>query len=133
MGDHKNVPAGTLHCQDRNGPVTVLRDYDTLLLDSWRLSVAEARRLRQVISDALPDMIAAQAEMAGPACEKDGEIIDTYGGEHYWRCGYPGTVRLPSGRLFCEDHAGELGYGPKQEEYGFDPNDGHNPMLTGEA
>ena len=73
--DHQNVPAGTLHCQDRNGPVTVLRDYDTLLLDSWRLSVAEARRLRQVISDALPDMIAAQAEMAGEAAEVAGAPV----------------------------------------------------------
>ena len=27
----------------------------------------------------------------------------------------------------CEDHAGERGYGPKQEEYGFDPHDGFNP------
>ena len=59
----------------------------------------------------------------GPACEEDGEIIDTYGGEHYWQCGHPGTILFPSGRLLCEDHAGELGYGPKQEEYGFDPND----------
>ena len=56
-------------------------------------------------------------------CERDGEITDTYGGEHYWQCGHPGTVTVPSGRRMCEDHAGELGYGPKQEEYGFDPND----------
>ena len=27
---------------------------------------------------------------------------------------------------FYTDHAGELGYGPKQEEYGFDPEDGHS-------
>jgi len=62
---------------------------------------------------------------AGPLCEKDGEVIDTYGGEHCWQCGYPGTVTVPSGRLLCEDHAGELGYGPKQAEYGYDPDDGH--------
>jgi len=24
------------------------------------------------------------------------------------------------GELMCEDHAGERGYGPKREEYGFD-------------
>jgi hypothetical protein len=60
---------------------------------------------------------------AGPLCEKDGIDIDTYGGEREWQCGYPGTVTVPSGRLLCEDHAGELGYGPKQEEYGFDPAD----------
>jgi hypothetical protein len=64
---------------------------------------------------------------AGPHCERDGINIDTYGGEREWQCGRPGTVRVPSGRLMCEDHAGELGYGPKQEEYGFDPNDGLNP------
>ena len=62
-------------------------------------------------------------KVTGPLCEQDGEIIDTYGGEHYWQCGGAGTVTVPSGRLLCEDHAGELGYGPKQEEYGFDPAD----------
>ncbi len=60
-----------------------------------------------------------------PPCEKDGEIIDTYGAEHYWQCGLPGTVTVPSGRRLCEDHAGELGYGPRQAYYGFDPDDGH--------
>jgi len=65
----------------------------------------------------------APEQPAGPLCEKDGIDYDTYGGEREWQCGYPGTVRVPSGRLLCEDHAGELGYGPKQEYYGFDPDD----------
>lgn len=65
-------------------------------------------------------------EAAGPTCEMDGVIEDAYGAEHYWNCGNPGVVEV-DGDLLCEDHAGELGYGPKQEEYGFDPNDGHNP------
>ena len=67
------------------------------------------------------------ASAGEPLCEMDGEIIDTYGAEHYWQCDHPGVITVPSGRLLCEDHAGELGYGPKQEEYGFDPHDGLNP------
>ena len=63
---------------------------------------------------------------AGPVCEVDGDTIDTYGGEHYWHCGRPGALTV-DGTLMCEDHAGERGYGPKQEEYGFDPHDGLNP------
>jgi hypothetical protein len=59
----------------------------------------------------------------GPVCEVDGATEDTYGGEHYWHCGRAGTLTV-DGTLMCEDHAGELGYGPKQEEYGFDPADG---------
>ena len=62
----------------------------------------------------------------GPLCEVDGDHIDTYGGEHYWRCGRPGTITV-NGTLMCDDHAGERGHGPKQEEYGFDPDDGLNP------
>jgi hypothetical protein len=59
-------------------------------------------------------------------CERDGEVIDTYGAEHFWQCGNPGAIEV-DGELLCEDHAGELGYGPKQEEYGYDPDDGLNP------
>jgi hypothetical protein len=58
-----------------------------------------------------------------PGCEVDGDTIDTYGGEHYWQCGRPGALTV-DGALMCEDHAGERGYGPKQEEYGYDPGDG---------
>ena len=65
----------------------------------------------------------------GPHCEQDGEVIDTYGAEHYWQCGHPGTVAVPSSRLLCEDHAGKLGYGPKQEYYGYDPADGFDPSA----
>jgi hypothetical protein len=70
--------------------------------------------------------------VTGPLCDKEGEIIDTHGGEHYWHCDRPGTVNVPSGRKLCEDHAGELGYGPKQEEYGFDPNDGRALLMADE-
>jgi hypothetical protein len=76
---------------------------------------------------------AAGAALAARTCEKDGEITDTYGAEHYRRHDQPGTVTVPSGRLLREDHAGELGYGPKQEEYGFDPNDGFNMVPEREA
>jgi|SRR5450755_1061716 hypothetical protein len=55
-------------------------------------------------------------------CEVDGEHFDTYGAEHYWHCGNPGAVDVDGTRM-CEDHAGERGCGPKQEEYGFDPAD----------
>jgi hypothetical protein len=61
-----------------------------------------------------------------PQCEADGTRNgpDGPGGtEHYWSCTAPGTVDA-DGVLMCEDHAGEKGYGPKQEEYGFDPDDG---------
>ena len=64
-----------------------------------------------------------------PQCEADGvrNGPDGPGGtEHYWSCTAPGTVDV-DGTLMCEDHAGERGYGPKQEEYGFDPDDGLNP------
>ena len=64
------------------------------------------------------------------SCEVDGEDIDTHGGEHYWHCGRPGVI-VVDGTLMCTGHAGELGHGPEQEEYGFDPGDGLNPDLTG--
>lgn len=55
-----------------------------------------------------------------PQCEADGTRQDANGNEHYWTCTARGWVDV--GRtLYCEDHAGELGYGPKQEEYGYDP------------
>ena len=63
--------------------------------------------------------------VGGPQCEADGvrNGPDGPGGtEHYWSCTAPGTVDV-DGTLMCEDHAGERGYGPKQEEYGFDPHD----------
>lgn len=63
------------------------------------------------------------AKPGEPVCEMDGENIDTYGGEHYWHCNRPGTITA-DGMLLCEDHAGERGYGPKQEEYGYDPEGG---------
>lgn len=59
-------------------------------------------------------------------CEVDGHHEDTYGDEYYWHCGSPGVIDV-GGTLMCEDHAGEQGYGPRQEEYGFDPYDGLNP------
>lgn len=59
----------------------------------------------------------------GPLCEKDQTIVRDDGSEFYGTCGQPGVIDV--GRtLLCEDHAGELGYGPKQEEYGYDPDDG---------
>lgn len=64
----------------------------------------------------------------GPQCEADGVREDTYGGEHYWSCTAPGAITV-DGTLMCEDHAGERGYGPRQEEYGFDPDDGLNPTA----
>ena len=38
----------------------------------------------------------------------------------------PGVLDV-EGTWMCEDHAGEQGYGPKQAEYGYDPDDGLNP------
>ena len=61
-----------------------------------------------------------------PGCEADGAIERDDGSEYYWHCGQPGTITV-DGTLMCEDHAGERGHGPKQEEYGFDPDDGLNP------
>ena len=61
-----------------------------------------------------------------PQCEADGvrNGPDGPGGtEHYWSCTAPGTVDV-DGALMCEDHAGERGYGPKQEEYGYEPGAG---------
>lgn len=65
-------------------------------------------------------------ERAARTCEMDGTREDDNGAEHYWNCGKPGAVPV-DGALLCEDHAGERGYGPKQAEYGFDPDDGLNP------
>jgi len=67
-----------------------------------------------------------QAISAERICEMDGHTEDRYGAEHYWHCNQPGTLDV-DGTLMCEDHAGERGYGPKQEEYGYDPDDGLNP------
>lgn len=68
-------------------------------------------------------------EAPGQRCQMDGTREDTYGGERYWSCPDRGTVDV-DGTWMCEDHAGELGYGPLQEEYGFDPHDGLNPTPT---
>ena len=57
-----------------------------------------------------------------PQCEADGvrNGPDGPGGtEFYWSCTAPGTVDV-DGILMCDDHAGERGYGPKQEDYGYD-------------
>ena len=59
--------------------------------------------------------------VTGPVCPADGTIERDDGSEFYWHCGQPGTITV-DGALLCEDHAGELGYGPRQEEYGFDPD-----------
>ena len=68
----------------------------------------------------------ADMDAAGPRCETDGTREDGYGAEHHWQCGGTGSIEV-DGRLLCEDCAGRLGYGPKQEAYGFDPEDGLNP------
>ena len=65
-----------------------------------------------------------------PQCEADGTREGPNGGDHYWSCTAPGTVDV-DGSLLCEDHAGERGYGPKQAEYGYDPDDGLNPTPDG--
>jgi hypothetical protein len=61
-------------------------------------------------------------EPQGPLCEASGTRENADGYEFFWNCAQPGTVTA-DGDLMCEDHAGELGYGPKQEEYGYDPAD----------
>lgn len=65
-----------------------------------------------------------------PVCEMDGHVYDTYDNERYWHCDRPGVIAV-DGTLLCEDHAGERGCGPKQEEYGYDPGDGMNPAQEG--
>jgi hypothetical protein len=61
----------------------------------------------------------------GPAlCELDGHAPDD--SNRYWHCTEPGAVDV-EGVLMCLRHAGRLGYGPEQAEYGFDPHDGLNP------
>ena len=70
-----------------------------------------------------------------PQCEADGvrNGPDGPGGtDHYWSCTAPGTITV-DGTLMCEDHAGERGYGPKQEEHGYDPDDGLNPDRAKKA
>lgn len=65
-------------------------------------------------------------EAGEPRCEADGTREDADGYERYWSCTAPGAIAV-DGTLMCEDHAGELGYGPRQAEYGYDPDDGLNP------
>lgn len=60
--------------------------------------------------------------VTGPLCEAAGTRENADGYEFAWNCAEPGTVDV-DGELMCESHAGELGYGPKQEEYGYDPAD----------
>ena len=55
--------------------------------------------------------------------EVDGHTYDTYDNERYWQCGEPGEIDV-EGTLMCLDHAGEQGYGPRQENWGYDPDDG---------
>jgi hypothetical protein len=57
-------------------------------------------------------------------CELDGHAPDD--SNRYWHCTEPGAVDV-EGVLMCLRHAGQLGYGPEQAEYGYDPDDGHNP------
>ena len=61
-------------------------------------------------------------EPGEPQCQADGvrNGPDGPGGtEHYWTCTAPGAVEV-DGTLMCNDHAGERGYGPKQEDYGYE-------------
>jgi hypothetical protein len=62
-------------------------------------------------------------------CEMDWHTYDTYDNERYWHCDEPGAVDV-DGVLMCSRHAGQLGYGPMQAEYGFDPDDGLNPTAA---
>ena len=55
----------------------------------------------------------------GPLCQADGTRENADGYEFYWNCAQPGEITV-DGTLLCEDHAGERGYGPKREEYGFE-------------
>jgi hypothetical protein len=66
---------------------------------------------------------------AGPVCELDGHTYDSFDNERYWHCDQPGTVDV-DGVLMCERHAGQLGHGPMQAEFGFDPGDGLNPTAV---
>jgi hypothetical protein len=68
----------------------------------------------------------------GCCCEVGWVEQDTYGGETERQCGRVGALDV-DGTWMCEDHAGERGYGPKQEEYGFDPDDGHDPTPVNDA
>ena len=78
--DRQNIPVGTpLHEQDSNGPVKAFRDYDTLLLDRWRLSIEEVIRLQGILSGTLPDMIAARAEMREEAAEDEDAAMEAAG------------------------------------------------------
>ncbi|HEV2451630.1 MAG TPA: hypothetical protein VGS62_06870 [Streptosporangiaceae bacterium] len=74
------------------------------------------------MTDYLDCLYGEEPAPEGPLCEVDCTTIDTYGGEHERQCGRAGTITV-DGTLMCEDHAGERGYGPKQEEYGYDPDD----------
>lgn len=56
--EHQMVPVGTLHEQDSDSPVTVFRDYDTVIVGGWRLNADEAARLRGILVFAELDMTA---------------------------------------------------------------------------
>lgn len=107
------------------------------MTEPWNLTEAQRIQLREAHAEA--KRAAAPAyfdpyevpEPGEPQCEADGTREDANGADHYWSCTAPGTVDV-DGELLCEDHAGGQGYGPKQEEYGYDPDDGHDP-ATGKA
>jgi hypothetical protein len=94
------------------------------MTEPWNLTEAQRLQLREAHAET--KRARSTPGPGEPQCEADGvrDGPDGPGGtEHYWTCTAPGTVDV-DGTLMCEDHAGERGYGPKQEEYGYDPDDG---------
>lgn len=69
------------------------------------------------------DPLAVASEKPGP-CEWSTEFEDSDGYARFRTCPEPGSIEV-EGELLCEDHAGQLGAGPRQEHYGYDPDDGH--------
>jgi hypothetical protein len=80
------------------------------------------------------DIVTGYYPPAGPVCEAGDTYEDRDGYERSWSCSEPGTITVDD-TLMCLRHAGQLGYGPEQAEYGFNPDDGLNPTpdLTEEA
>jgi hypothetical protein len=83
----------------------------------WDFTGAQRLQFREAHGEA------KRKEMAATAlCQLDSYTED----DRYVYCTEPGAVDV-EGVLMCLRHAGQLGYGPEQAEYGYDPDDGLNP------
>jgi hypothetical protein len=70
LEERQNVRVGTVMNLDSDSPVTVLRDWDTLVIPSMRIDAGGLAVLRQILNNEGPALAEARAEMEADEAER---------------------------------------------------------------